>query len=66
MKISHRDLVAMIADRLLDSMSTEDLMQFYYETQYDYFDDVATADEMTSTAMELGIIGPDESIEFTD
>ena len=66
MKISHNDLVELLVDKMIEQMTLEDYEQFFYDAQMDYFDNSATADEMVATAVELGIIGPDESIEFTD
>jgi hypothetical protein len=51
---------------MIEQMTLEDYEQFFYDAQMDYFDNSATADEMVATAVHLGIIGPDEGIEFTD
>jgi hypothetical protein len=66
MKISHGDLIDLLVKTMIEKMSPEDFVQFFYDNQVDYFDNDATADELVKTAVYWDIIGPDESIEFTD
>lgn len=64
MKTNYDDLAEMITDKLLESMSREDLEMFFFETYYEHYRKDATDFELEDTARSLGIIDENESLEI--
>jgi len=64
MKVAIDDIAEMITDKLLESMSREDLEMFFFETYYEHYQKNATDFELEDTARSLGIIDENETLEI--
>ena len=64
MKVAIDDIAEMITDKLLESMSREDLERFFFETYFEYYQKDADDFELEDTARSLGIIDLNETLEI--
>lgn len=66
MKVTYEEIAHILADKLTDSMSRDDLEQFFYEYHVNYYKKDATDFELHDTAHALGVIGENETLEIED
>jgi hypothetical protein len=64
MKTTYEEIAELIAERLTERVSTRDLAEYYHDRMVEYCQDDATDDELVELAVDLGIIGKDETLEF--
>jgi hypothetical protein len=64
MKIPFDEVAALIADKLLQSMTNEELENFFYEAQYHYYTLDADSEEVEQEARDLGILGEDDEVVY--
>jgi len=64
MKIPVDEVAALIADKLTESMSNEDLEDFYHDAQYHYYVVDADGTEVLEAARDLGILGEDDEVVY--
>jgi hypothetical protein len=66
MKIPYYEVAALIADQLTQAQTTDSLEDFFYDAQLSYYTNAVDDAELKETARDLGILGDDDEIGWSE